>query len=113
MSILSSLAENNKTPTSTTKRKSIPTDFSALGPLSTFGTVGFSGYRDSNSKKNGKRKGGDDEVDSDADEDDDGAKQDAGDDVAIKEEDKTRLSPEEATKQEKLAEGFRQIKVFI
>lgn len=113
MGILSQPGNDSKTPTSTTKRKSIPTDFSALGPLNTFGTVGFSGYRDSSSKKNSKREEGKDEMDSDVDDEDDDTKQDTTDDVTVKEDSKSHLSPEEATKQEKLAEGFRQIKVYI
>ena len=113
MGILQTSQDDSKTPKSTTKRKSIPTDFSSLGPLHTFGTVGFSGYRDSASKQNGKRKVENDEMDSDLDDEDVDASRNVVDDIKVKEEDKSKLSPEDAAKQEKLAEGVRQIKVPI
>ncbi|KAI9686901.1 MAG: hypothetical protein M1822_002654 [Bathelium mastoideum] len=109
MGILNSSKDDIKTPTSTTKRKSIPGDFSNLGPLHTFGTVGFAGYRDSSSNKNGKRRD-EDEMDSDF-EDEDDAQRDKGEDGDTKEGDKRNLSPEDAAKQERLAEGVRQIKL--
>ena len=112
MGILSPSKDGAKTPTSTTKRKSIPKDFSNLGPLHTFGTVGFAGYRDSNSTKNGKRKD-EDEMDSDQDDDDEDAKRNAVEEANPKEDDKKSVSPEETAKQERLAEGVRQIKVRL
>ncbi|KAF2235488.1 hypothetical protein EV356DRAFT_523206 [Viridothelium virens] len=111
MGILSPAKEENKTPASIAQRKSIPKDFSTLGPLHTFGTVGFAGYRDSSSKKNGKFKIDDDEMDSDNEDDDLDVKREAAEEINIKEEDKGLLSPEDAAKQEKLAEGVRQIKL--
>ncbi|KAL9096772.1 MAG: hypothetical protein Q9165_001260 [Trypethelium subeluteriae] len=111
MGILFPAKDENKPPASTAPRKSIPKDFSTLGPLHTFGTVGFAGYRDSSSKKNGKLKIDDDEMDSDNEDDDVDFKREAVEETNIKEDDKGLLSAEDAAKQEKLAEGVRQIKV--
>lgn len=108
MQIMRDTSTDAKTPTSSTKRKSIPTDFSTLGPLNTFGTVGFSGYRDTTSKKNGKRKEDDDDMDSDGEDEADSR---AKEEKTAQEDAHELLSPEEQARQERLAEGVRQIKV--
>ncbi|KAM0719284.1 hypothetical protein Q7P37_005189 [Cladosporium fusiforme] len=101
-----------KTPAST-KRKSSGPDFSNLGPLNKFGTVGFSGYRDSaGSKKKPKGKSSnDDAMDSDVEDNDDdqGAEQD--DETEGKQENGRMLSPEDARRQGEIAEGVQKIKL--
>ncbi|KAK4991238.1 hypothetical protein LTR50_001996 [Elasticomyces elasticus] len=98
---------SHKAPTSA-KRKSIGPDFSKLGPLSTAGTVGFSGYRDSASGKEFRM---DDEM-ADSDEDRDDADRGDTDDFDTKQENGTKmLSPEDAQKQGELADGVRKIKL--
>jgi hypothetical protein len=112
MGILQSPSDDTKTPTSSTKRKSLPTDFSKLGPLSKFGTVGFSGYRDSASKKPGKKRDSDDGMDSDGDSDDHATNRpDVEEDVNGKDSNGKLLSAEDANRQERLAEGVGRIKV--
>ncbi|KAI9698593.1 MAG: hypothetical protein M1820_007392 [Bogoriella megaspora] len=110
MSILKDPESDPKTPTTAAKRKSIPTDFSKLGPLNTFGIVGFNKYRDGDSSKNGKRKG-DDDMDSDVEDDAETRQEDDDEEGNVKKEDRRFLSPEEAARQERLAEGLRQIKL--
>ncbi|KAF4550973.1 Hypothetical protein D9617_15g043270 [Elsinoe fawcettii] len=95
------------------KRKS--TDFSKLGPLNRFGTVGFTGYREQGGGKKKDSKGDDDDdaMDSDADEDDGLAKRKQNDDdeVEITAKNGAHLSPLDARKQGELAEGVRKIKL--
>jgi hypothetical protein len=104
----------------TVKRKSGTLDLSTIQPLKGSSTVkNFTGYRDAHAAKHsvlrkltGKRK--DDSLDSDMDDDDD---QDtaigpnmAVDDVDTEREDEGRLlSPEDAARQERLAEGVQKI----
>lgn len=104
--------EAEKTPAST-KRKSSGPDFSKLGPLNKFGTVGFSGYRDTAaSKRKGKKKDDDDDaMDSDNDDDDDERGTEQGDDVDLKQDNGSLLSPEDARRQGEIAEGVQKIKV--
>lgn len=120
MGILST-PQQEKTPVAT-KRKSGQLDFSNLTPLnSDKGTKGFSGYRDPTSSSikrmlRGKKKGKDvDAMDSDVDdEDEDENEKDKLVDVDesdIKEEKDKFLSPDEAIKQDSLAEGVRKIRV--
>lgn len=99
------------TPT-TAKRKSFATDFSSLGPLQSFGTVGFTGYRDTTTPKNKKPSKVDkDAMDSDNDEEDEGgAMIEEGD---VKDENGKYLSPEDVRKQGELADGVRKIKVSL
>jgi len=94
-----------------TKRKASGPDFSKLGPLKAGGTVGFSGYRDAtNAKQNAKAKDAD-AMDSDADDEDDGRIPNGKEDLEIKDENGTLLSPEDARRQGELAEGVQKIKV--
>ncbi|KAF2863873.1 hypothetical protein K470DRAFT_240831 [Piedraia hortae CBS 480.64] len=85
------------------------TDFSKLGPLTSFGTVGFSGYRDPADKKS--KKGGNDGADSDAEDDEEADEEKRlrlGKDV----EDASKLlSPEDAKEQGELAEGVEKIRL--
>jgi len=118
MGILST-PQQDKTPVAT-KRKSGQLDFSNLTPLnSDKGTKGFAGYRDPTSSSlkrmlRGKKKGKDmDAMDSDVDDDDEDEKDKLVDvdDSDIKEENGKFMSPDEAFKQDSLAEGVRKIRV--
>ena len=118
MGILST-PQQDKTPVAT-KRKSGQLDFSNLTPLnSDKGTKGFAGYRDPTSSSlkrmlRGKKQGKDvDAMDSDVDDDDDDEKDKLADvdDIDVKEENSKFLSPDEAFKQDSLAEGVRKIRV--
>lgn len=104
-------SEAEQTPAST-KRKASGPDFSNLGPLNKFGTVGFSGYRDTgNTKRKTKPKSSDgDAMESDNDDDDDERVVDQ-DDADGKQENGGMLSPEDARKQGEIAEGVQNIKV--
>lgn len=84
-------------------------DFSKLGPLNQFGTVGFSGYRDAARKVKGSKDA--DAMDSDDDEDARGAPE--GTDDAEKQDNSKLLSPEDAKRTGELAEGVQKIKVSI
>ena len=107
--------KSDKTPVAT-KRKSVPTDFAALGPLKKEGTVGFSGFRDRDAKARSRAKPGQpmsgDEMDSESESDDEGVvgKMEDVDDVEIKKENDL-LSPEDAERTGEIAEGVRKIKV--
>jgi hypothetical protein len=105
-------AEPEKTPVST-KRKSSGPDFSNLGPLNKFGTVGFSGYRDnaSSKKKSMDKAANHDAMDSDADDNDDGPVVEQDDEADGKQENGKMLSPEDARRQGEIAEGVQKIKV--
>ena len=104
--------EAEKTPVAT-KRKSSGPDFSKLGPLTKFGTVGFSGYRDKTaSKRKSKAKAVDeDAMDSDAEDNDDGPGVELDEDVDVKQENGKMLSPEDARRQCEIADGVQKIKV--
>ena len=114
MGILASKKEE-KTPIAT-KRSSVHADFSKLGPLKKAGTVGFSQFRDLDGKT--KRKAGkktEDEMDSDSEEEENGTaagmKVDDDDDDADVKRDGGLLSPEDADRTGKIAEGVRKMKV--
>lgn len=110
MGILHSKME--KTPI-TSKRRSVPMDFSALKPLKKEGTIGFTTFRDNEPRSATgakiKKTEDDDEMDSDSDDDHQLALKDVDDDEVIK-KDPNLLSPEEAEKAGQLAEGVRKIK---
>jgi hypothetical protein len=103
--------EAEKTPVAT-KRMSSGPDFSKLGPLTKFGTVGFSGYRDkAASKRKSKGKTGDeDAMDSDIEDNDDGPGVELDEDVDVKQENGKMLSPEDARRQGEIADGVQKIK---
>ena len=104
-------AEPEKTPVST-KRKSSGPDFSNLGPLNKFGTVGFSGYRDNASakKKSKDKAANDDAMDSDVEDNDDGPGMEQDEETDVKQENGKMLSPEDARRQGEIAEGVQKIK---
>ena len=98
--------EGQKSPVAT-KRKS--TDFTKLGALSKFGTVGFSKYRERPAASKKKASNGDDDA-MDSDDDEERAAKDA-DESEQQDPNGKLLTPEDARKQVELAEGVRQIKV--
>lgn len=106
--------KSEQKPAVNPKRKSTGLDFSSLKPLTSTGTKGFSGYRDSSVASppfgKAKKKKDDDEMDSDAD-DEDEAKVDDDDEADTKDAANRMLSPEDALRQGELAEGVRKIKV--
>ncbi|KAK4570398.1 hypothetical protein LTR86_002478 [Recurvomyces mirabilis] len=99
-----------KTPHSVAKRKVSGPDFSSLGPLKSKGTVGFSGYRDGNAKRKGKDKDAD-AMDSDQEDDDAEHLRDGDNDTDIKDGNGKLLSPEDARRQDEVAEGVQKIKL--
>jgi hypothetical protein len=120
MGILQS-SSTAKTPTASKRKSGI--DFSKLQPLKSSSTVkNFTGYRDANAAKNsvlrklekkGKPNGEeDDEMDSEGDDDDvDYERKMPQDDEAAEaaEANGKLLSPEDAARQENLAEGVKKI----
>ena len=101
------LKTNKPTPNpanSSTKRRSVQTDFANLKPLKPGGTIGFTGIRDEQTR-NGKVKNPDD-MESDDEEDGDEKFVDADEDFKDH-----LLSPEDVKKQGELAEGVKKIKV--
>jgi hypothetical protein len=109
--------KSEKTPASV-KRKSLTADLASLGPLKKEGTIGFSTFRDSESRPKPRRKDSKketmDDMNSDSDDEDDGVvgKMEDVDDVEVKKENDL-LSPEDAERTGELAEGVRKIKVRI
>ncbi|KAI9805598.1 MAG: hypothetical protein M1825_000849 [Sarcosagium campestre] len=122
MGILPPSKVQEKTTATSNKRRSVPTDYSKLGPLKTGGTVGFSAFRDGDVKSpklgsKSRTKQPSKPSDSDEEDDDDTVNDDADDligkieDVDPKDEDKSSLTVEDAERQGELAEGLRQIKL--
>lgn len=115
MGILSGPPET-KTPTSSKRKSGL--DFSNLQPLKSSSTAkNFAGYRDVNASKKsflrrlGKEPKGDDEMDSDVDDDvdaEDKIPSEAGGDDE-EPNGNAMLSPEDALRQERLAEGVKKI----
>ena len=101
------------------KRRSAQLDFSAIGPLKTGGTVGFSAFRDHDTEASRRRKArkkrsntvGGSLNDSDDDEDDEDSdmlgKMEDVDDKALG----AKLAPEDAKFQGELADGVDRIRV--
>lgn len=105
-------------PEPSTKRKSSKVDFATLQPLKSANTVkNFAGYRDNNAAKhsilrnlNGRNKGSDADSDMDEDEDDrDTAKPTVEDADVDDSGSKKFLSPEDAARQQSLADGVKKI----
>jgi hypothetical protein len=102
--------------TTVTKRKSLTADFASLGPLKKEGTIGFSTFRDNETRPKARRKSikkeDVDAMDSDSEDEDTEVvgKMEDIDDVEIKKENDL-LSPEDAERTGELAEGVRKIKV--
>ena len=100
------------------KRKSLNADFASLGPLKKEGTIGFSTFRDNETRPQPRRKSSSketmDAMDSDSEDEGNGivGKMEDVDDIDIKKENDL-LSPEDAERTGELAEGVRKIKVSI
>lgn len=100
------------------KRKSLNAEFASLGPLKKEGTIGFSTFRDNETRPKPRRKSikkeDVDAMDSESEDEDEEAevvgKMEDADDVEIKKEDDL-LSPEDLERTGELAEGVRKIKV--
>lgn len=103
-------ATTSKTPA---KQRSSNIDFSSLKPLNaSTGVKNFAGYRDTKATKSQKPKKGkaDDEMDSDADEDEEGARRQE----AEEQDDEQKviiLSPDEAARAGEVEEGVRKMRV--
>lgn len=103
-------------PTAVAKRKSLNADFASLGPLKKEGTIGFSTFRDNETRPKPRRKSSKkedlDAMDSESEDEETGVvgKMEDVEDVEIKKEDDL-LSPEDAERTGELAEGVRKIKV--
>lgn len=118
MGIRPASKSQDKPTTTTAKRRSVKTDFSNLKPLKPGGALGFSNFRDTDTRStslgDSKDKSSKKEAsDMDSDEDD-------GDKVPLKLEDfeaqvapNTMLSPEDAKRQGELADGVQKIRVII
>ncbi|KAL8849745.1 MAG: hypothetical protein Q9221_005289 [Calogaya cf. arnoldii] len=117
MGILQSPHAPIKTPESTTKRKSLQDAFAGLKPLTPGGTLGFTGFRDSTtqsaSKRSDKSQSNKDDSDMDSGEDDDvgGRTPARNDEGETKESSNTKLSPEDARRQDEVAEGVQKIRL--
>ncbi|PNS20793.1 hypothetical protein CAC42_2724 [Sphaceloma murrayae] len=108
------MLETTQQPETATSTKRKSTDFSKLNPLTKFGTVGFTGYREQGSRK--KKDSGtndDDAMDSDNDNEEVHEKRSRQDEDDLETTDKNgaTLSPLDAHKQGELAEGMRKIKL--
>jgi hypothetical protein len=115
MGILNPPKAAEKTPASS-KRRSVHTDFTSLGPLKKEGTVGFTNFRDEPKVrlKTKNKKSSDDDMSEDSDEDPGivGKMEDLNDaDVPIKKENSDLLSPEDAERTGQVADGIRKMKV--
>ncbi|KAL9043065.1 MAG: hypothetical protein Q9180_000145 [Flavoplaca navasiana] len=117
MGILRSPDTPIKTPETNTKRKSLQDAFAGLKPLTPGGTVGFTGFRDSTTQlrskrhNKGKSKRADSDMDSDEDEDEGGEIPARNDDGESKDSNNTNLSPEDARRQDEVAEGVQKIRL--
>lgn len=116
MGILSNPEQDQKSESA--RRKSSGPDFSKLGTLNTntFGTKGFSGYRDASKAKRKTTKGKDDDaMDSDADDADDELKipREIEDVEEKQSQNGNLLAPEDAARQKELADGVQKIKVSL
>ncbi|KAL8698772.1 MAG: hypothetical protein Q9224_001702, partial [Gallowayella concinna] len=107
-----------KTPATNSKRKSLQDAFAGLKPLKPGGTVGFSGFRETTaqsarrSSAKSKASRADSEMD-DSDEDDDvgGRTPNRNEESETKESSHTTLSPEDARRQDEVAEGVQKIRL--
>ncbi len=105
-------------PTTVAKRKSLNAEFASLGPLKKEGTIGFSTFRDNETRPKLRRKSSKredlDAMDSESEDEETEVvgKMEDVEDVEIKKEDDL-LSSEDAERTGELAEGVRKIKVRI
>ncbi|KAL8926295.1 MAG: hypothetical protein Q9208_003017 [Pyrenodesmia sp. 3 TL-2023] len=116
MHILPSSKSQSKTPETGKKPASMQDTFAGLRPLKPGGTMGFSGFRDPNARRaSGKAKAKASKSDSDMDSEED---EDLGsttplkiDDVDTKADSNNMLSPEDAKRQDEVAEGVQKIRL--
>ncbi|EXJ57232.1 hypothetical protein A1O7_07579 [Cladophialophora yegresii CBS 114405] len=96
------------------KRRSLAADLPKLGPLKKEGTAGFTTFRDSEGRRKSKTKGASDD-DMESESDDDGGANIIGkmEDIndADAQNDPSLLSPEDAERTGKVAEGIRKMKL--
>ncbi|KAL9592823.1 MAG: hypothetical protein Q9179_006332 [Wetmoreana sp. 5 TL-2023] len=117
MGILQSPKTQIKTPETTAKRKSLQDAFAGLKPLKPGGTVGFSGFRDPSiqstvtNKSQAKASKADSDMDSDEDEEAGGKTPVKVEDSESKESGIATLSPEDARRQDEVAEGVQKIRL--
>lgn len=121
MGIFPSSKAPSTTPELAKKRASLQDAFAGLKPLKPGGTMGFSGFRDpsarSTSTGNAKAKASKADMDMDSDEDEDededisGKTPVRGEDAELKEASNSMLSPEDAKRQDEVAEGVQKIRV--
>ena len=103
-------------PSTTAKRRSGQTDFADLKPLKPGGTVGFSNFRDPTARSVSSggvkdRNRSDSEMDSDEDEDGNSKKPEKAEEIESKDFENSLLSPEDARRQDEVAEGVQKIRV--
>ncbi|KAL8900447.1 MAG: hypothetical protein Q9207_005695 [Kuettlingeria erythrocarpa] len=116
MHILPSSKSQSKTPETAKKRTSMQETFAGLQPLKPGGTMGFSGFRDPNARRasgkvKAKARKSDSEMDSDEDEDVDSTAPLKIEDADSKAESNNMLSPEDAKRQDEVAEGVQKIRL--
>lgn len=117
MGILPTPKSQDKPTTAAAKRRSVKTDFANLKPLKPGGALGFSNFRDSETRSkssNSKDKNIKKEFsDMDSDEEDDEKVVVKSEDIESQEASNSMLSPEDARRQGELAEGVQKIRVSI
>ena len=115
MGILRPSRPQEKPTATSAKRRSVRTDFANLKPLKPGGALGFSGFRDTNGRAEGrpssKKKDDHDAMDSDDDDEGNAEPMTKSEDYDGPADPKTPLSPEDAKRQGELAEGVKKIKV--
>ncbi|CAL8578145.1 hypothetical protein XPA_003947 [Xanthoria parietina] len=117
MGILQSPDAPIKTPETNTKRKSLQDAFAGLKPLTSGGTLGFTSFRDSTAQSSSKRGDGsklnkeDSDMESGEDEDVGSRTPARNEDGESKESSNTNLSPEDARRQDEVAEGVQKIRL--
>lgn len=115
MGILSTPKSQDKPTASTAKRRSAKTDFANLKPLKPGGALGFSTFRDTETRStlsNAEGKAIKEEFsDMDSDEEDDEAVIVKSEDIELQDPSNGLLSPEDAKRQGELAEGVQKIRV--
>ena len=119
MGILPSPKVHTKTPELNQKRKSLQDALTGLGPLEPRRAMGFSGFRDPGARttSTGTVKSKASKADSDMDSDED---EDVGDRTPVRTEEgevkelgNNMLSPEDAKRQDEVAEGLERVKVRL
>ncbi|KAL8837582.1 MAG: hypothetical protein Q9170_002459 [Blastenia crenularia] len=115
MGILPSPKGATKTPEVAQKRKSLQDAFAGLTPLKQGGALGFSSFRDPNARStssgNAKSKPKSSDVDSEEDEGIGGKTPIRTEDADSREMGNNMLSPEDARRQDEVAEGVKKIRL--